>query len=141
MALKNPASDLVDFLTTKSAGGVTLTKGTNLFASRMLSVDSAPDQAVFCLNTGGPSPTPYLGGGRESWYRPTVQVMFRGPTGDPATGEGIARGVFERLHHASVTGYTAVLRREAQPAFLGEDGDQRGQWVINVECQYKAALP
>lgn len=138
MALRNPASDLVTFLDGKTAGGVALAKASNLFAGPMRTTDVTPSPAVFLLNTGGPPPAPYLGGNRESYFRATVQVLVRGPAGDIEAGEALARGVYELLHLATVTGYVALFARDSQPAYLGEDADQHGLWSLNVECQYKA---
>ena len=138
MALRNPADDLVSFLDTKTAGGVLLAKGTNLFAGPMRGTDFTPAPAVFLLNTGGPPPSPYLGGQRESYFRATVQVLVRGAPGDQLAGENFARGVFQHLHLGAVSGYVGIFARDSQPAYLGDDEDQHGQWSINVECQYVA---
>lgn len=137
---RNPALDLVNFLDTKAAGSMTLAKATNLFAGPMRGQDSTPAPAVFCLNTGGPSGSELLGGHRASLQRPTVQVMLRGPAGDIEAGEAIGRALLEWLHLRDLSGYVGLYVREPQPAFLGEDGDQHGLWVLNVECLYKATL-
>jgi hypothetical protein len=142
VSLLNPASDLATFLTTKVAGGVTLTLGTNLFSGRMLSQDSTPTRAVFVLNTGGQAPAPYLSGtARESYYAPSVQVLVRGPVQDFQAGESMARGVFELLHQATIAGYVQVLARDSAPVLLELDSAQRGIWAINLDCEYTASLP
>jgi hypothetical protein len=141
MALLNPASDLLSFLTGKVAGGVTLTAGSTLFAGRMLSQDSTPTQAVFLLNTGGAAPQPYLSSTRSALYTPSVQVLIRGPVGNLQAGEALARGVFELLHQATVSGYVQVLARDSAPVLLELDTAGRGVWATNLDCEYVAALP
>ena len=139
-ALKNPALDLVDFLTTKAAGGVALTKGTNLFVGFARRQDATPSPSVFALNTGGPPPLPYLNGGRRADVRAMVQVMVRSAVNDFETGETIAREVLAWLHQQTVPGYVAVLARDSQPAFLGEDSNNHYMWSLNLECQYVTEL-
>jgi hypothetical protein len=138
--LKDAAFDVVQFLNGKTAGGMVLTKAVNLFIGQMRAGARTPAPAVFCLGTGGPPSEPYLGGNRSALYRPTVQVMVRGPAGDDATGASIARDVLEWLNQQVVTGYVSWFTRDSAPAFLGTDSDQHGQWAINVECVYRASL-
>lgn len=140
MPLKNPASDLVDFLHTKVAGSVTFTRGTNLFIGRLRSTDTTPSPALFCLNSGGGASSPLLGGHRTSYKSPLVQLQVRGPAGDDETGEAFARGIAELVDLASVTGYVACFLRDSQPAYLGVDGDDHGLWSLNVELQYLVSL-
>lgn len=139
-ALRNPAEDVVNFLDGKVAGATTLTKAINLFVGFMRTQDASPSPAVFCANTGGAAPVPYLGAGRQALLRPTVQVLVRGPAGDFAAGEAIARAVLGYLHQQSVPGYVATYARDSQPAWLGEDADQHGVWSLNLELQYSTAL-
>ena len=138
--LKNPAADITAFLNGKLAGATTLTSGTNLFTGRMLDDTQSPAAAVFCLNTGGAAPVPYLNGNRTADFSPMVQVLVRGPVGDLAVGEGLARGVFAWLHQATVAGYVQVLARDSAPVLLEVDSAERGVWSINVECEYVASL-
>jgi hypothetical protein len=136
VALKDPAADLVTFLTGKTLGGVALVSGTNLFSSGLRPDDQTTSPAVFCLNSGGPEATAYLGGNREAFHRPTVQVMIRGGAAAFAAGETLARGVFDELYLAAPTGYVELVPRDSQPAYLGDDEANRGQWVINLECHW-----
>lgn len=139
--LKNPAADVAGFLNGKVAGAATLTFGTNLFVGKLPNQDRAPvHPCVAVRNTGGPQPQPYIGGHRESFLRPTVQVMVRGPAGDDQAGELVAREILAWLHLQVTAGYTSWNAREAQPTFLGTDRDQHGQWSMNFECTYRAAL-
>lgn len=140
MTMRNPAEDVVDYLNAKVAGSITLTKGTNLFIGPMRSQDETPSPSAFALNTGGPSPLPYLGSGRQAYVRPTVQVLVRGPAGDFAAGEAIARAVLEHLHQQTLTGYTACFARDSHPAWLGQDADQHDLWSLNFELQYAITL-
>lgn len=138
--LRNPALDLVNFLDGKGAGAATMTKAGNLFVGQMRSSDTTPNPGLWCLNTGGPPAVPYLGGHRQAYYRPTVQVMVRGPAGDQLAGEALARDAFAWVHLQALDGYVAVFARDSAPVYLGEDQGQHGLWVINVEMQYVAAL-
>ena len=142
MPLANPAVDLVDFLHLKVLAGVTLTKGTNLFVGQVRAEDQTPSPSAFVLNTGGPQPTPYLGGAREAYWRPTVQVLVRGAAQANEAGERLALAAFSALALASVpmTGggsYVAVLPRDSAPNYLGQDDSRRGLWSMNFECQFK----
>jgi hypothetical protein len=138
--LKDAAFDVATFLDTKTAGGVLLTKGTNLFIGQMRSTDRTPAPAVFCLGTGGPQNEPYFGADRSALFRPTVQVVVRGPAGDDQTGALIAREVLAWLNQRLVTGYVSWFTRDSAPAYLGPDSSNHGQWAINVECVYRASL-
>lgn len=140
MALLNPAADLRTFLTGKVAGGVTLTQGTNLFSGRMLVDDLSPGQAVFLLNTGGSAPEPLITPSRQAYYRPSVQLLVRGPVGNLEAGEALARGVFELVQQATVAGYVQVLARDSAPVLLEVDSAKRGIWGTNLDCEYVAAL-
>lgn len=138
--LKDPAADVAAFLNGKTAGATLLTLGANLFVGEMRSIDRTPAPAVFCLGTGGPSPEPYLGGHRSALYRPMVQVMVRGPSGDNQAGEQLAREVLAWLNLQVVSGYLSWFARDSAPAYLGVDKAQHGQWSVNLECLYRASL-
>ena len=140
MALPNPALDVATYLAGKTAGGVVLASGTNLFAGPMRADDLTQSPAVFVLNTGGQAPEPYLGGARRSFFRPTVLLQVRGPVGDMGAGEAFARGLYELLHLQTLTGYVACYARDAQPLYLGEDTYAHGLWSINLELQHATAL-
>lgn len=139
--LKNPALDLVNFLDGKAAGGVTLTKGTNLFAGPMRTVDRTPSPAVFLLNSGGVAPSPNLNEYREATYQPSVQIQVRGPVGDFQVGEQLAVDVLRWLHQSTaVTGYLTVFAGSSTPVYVGDDTDQHPTWVLNVTTPYVAKL-
>lgn len=136
MALKDPATDLVTFLNGKTLGGVLMDDGTNLFSSGLRPDDYTEGSGVFLLNSGGASPSLYLNGNREAYYRPSVQVMVRGGVGDFAGGEALARAVYDELFLADVTGYVTIQPQDSQPSYLGDDEANRGLWVLNLECQW-----
>lgn len=138
--VRNPALDVAQFLDGKAAGSLTLALGSTLFVGFMRRADRTPSAAVFVVNTGGPPPVPYLNGDRDAMFRPTVQVMIRGPVNDLEAGETIARAVFAWLHQQAISDYVATLARDSAPAFLGLDGDDRGTWSINLELPYRSAL-
>ena len=142
MPLKDAAADVAGFLNGKVAGATTLTLGTNLFIGKMPGQDKAPvHPCVAVLGTGGPQAEPYIGGRRESLYRPTVQVLVRGPAGDDQAGALVAREILAWLNLQVVTGYVSWNVRESAPTYLGTDRDQHGLWSLNLECLYQAALP
>lgn len=136
---KNPALDVVNFLNTKAAGALTMAKGTNLFVGPERSFPRTPATCLFALNTGGPGPSPYLGGHRTALYRPTVQLLVRAGAGDLEGGEAIARAVQAWLQQHALTGYITLFVRDSAPVYLGEF-DQRHRWAINVECLYRVDL-
>lgn len=139
--LKNPAADVAAFLDGKVAGAATLALGTNLLIGRLLSQDKRPvHPCVAVKNTGGPAPEQYIGGHREALYRPTVQVMVRGPANDDQAGELVAREILAWLNMQVVSGYITWNVRESAPNYLGTDRDQHGQWSFNLEALYKVAL-
>jgi hypothetical protein len=138
--IRNPAYDVVQFLTTKTVGGVLLTAAQNLFIGRMPDTDKTPSPCVAVLNTGGEPPEPLLSGDREAVYVASVQVMVRSSTDDFAAGEAVGRGVIEWCHQRVVAGYLSWFARDAQPALLGPDGDQHLVWVVNFDAEYTTAL-
>lgn len=140
MPLKDAAADVAAFLDTKTAGGVVLALAGNLFIGQMRDGDRTTPPAVFCLGTGGPTPQPYLGGHRTALYRPTVQVMVKGPAGDDTTGKLLALELLALLNLQVVAGYLSWNARESEPAYLGHDRNQHGLWVLNLECMYRASL-
>ena len=139
MASKNPASDVVAFLTGKTLGGVALTSGGNLFIGPMrtdLTVSASP--AVFVLNTGGVSPAPYLNGNRESYFEADVLIQVRGAPDEFQAAEALARGIFDELHLASLSGYVQVLAQDGHPPYIGTDESNRHIWSMDFVTEYKA---
>lgn len=109
--------------------------GTNLFTGPVRPAQNAiPHQAIFCLDTGGPAPLPYLGGSSAPNYsRPHVQVRVRSVPGDFAGGLDLARNVAAALNKASLTGYAACLLQQSTPNYLGMDAADHHEWSVNVE--------
>ena len=138
--LKDAAADVAAFLEGKAASSLTLELGTNLFIGQVRVPERTPAPAVFVLGTGGPTPSPYIGGHRTALFRPSVQLVVRGPAGDDTEGAAIAAAVFAWLHQQVPAGYVSWDARESAPAYLGPDPRQHGQWVINLECAYRASL-
>lgn len=140
MSLKDAAADVATFLSGQTVGGVALALSTNLYVGQMRALERTPAPAVFVLGTGGASPSHYLGGHRTSLFRPSVQVMVRGPAGSDTTGAAIAAAVYALLHQHVPTGYVSWNARDSAPVYLGPDPRQHGQWVINLECVYRVSL-
>lgn len=139
MALKDPAADVRGLLNGQTLASVALVEGTNLFSGRARSTDEVAAPSVHLLNSGGGAPVPYLGGAREAYWTPSVQVMVRGAVEDFAAGEALARAVLSYLAQLVPTGYVALFVRESQPTPIGLDDASRPMWSINLELQYKAA--
>jgi hypothetical protein len=140
VALPDCGLAVANYLAGKTCGGVVLALGANLFAGPTRSIDRTPSEAVFCLETGGAAPSPYLGTGRQAFYRASVQVMVRGPVGEHQAGADLARGVLETLNQAPVPGFVATFARDSAPAYLGTDDDDRPSWSINFELEHVATL-
>lgn len=138
--LKNPAYDIVQFLTTKTVGGVLLTAASNLFIGRMPDNEKTASPCVSVLNTGGGEPQSMLSGERQSVYTSSVQVLVRSAVDDFAAGEALGRGVIEWCHQRVVTGYLSWYARDSQPALLGPDASGRLVWAINFDAEYLATL-
>jgi poly(3-hydroxybutyrate) depolymerase len=128
-SLKDPAADLCAVLTARTFAGVALVAGTNLFSAGRQEPGSRP--AVYLLNAGGSSPVGFLGGNREAYYTPQVQVLVEGVEDSWSAAEGLARALYDELKYATVSGYVGVFCRDAQPAYLGEN-----MWVINLDVPW-----
>lgn len=130
-------------LPTPPGGSVTLALGVNLFVGPLREVaDGVPDQAVFCLQSGGAPRAPYLGttvGASPSWNRPRVQVIVRGLAGAWDESEALARAVLERLHIGdfSAAGYFNAMIQESEPLYVGQDERGLHLWSVNVELWWK----
>lgn len=92
-----------------------------------------PHAVIFCLASGGPSPTPYLGGSTAPSFRaPRVQVRVRSNPGEYAVGVALARSVAAALDKAELAGYVACQLQQAEPIYLGMDDLEHHEWSINV---------
>jgi hypothetical protein len=139
ITLKNPASDLASALTGTSVGGVTLTTGTNLFATQHWPVPA--DLHVQLLNTGGPPADPYISPTASAYFRAQVQVLIYGTPGEDGftAGETLARGVLGALQQARPSGYVSVTFGESQPTYVGPDPESmRHVWSLNATAAYVA---
>lgn len=132
--MPTPDSDLVTALDT----ALSLASGTNLFRGPVREVSAdCPPTAVFCLTTGGPPPSPYIGIG-EDFRRSTVQVRIRSDLADTfETGQELARSVLTALQRAVVSGYVWCYVRESEPNYLGQDDNENHEWSVNVELAWK----
>jgi hypothetical protein len=137
MSLKNPAVDLCALLTGQTLASVPLVNGTNgnLFPTHMRNVEATTSPAVFIFNSGGPGPDVLFGSRRSAIYHPVVQVMVRGPAGDDAAGEALARAVLAYLAQLVPAGYIGLFVQGSQPTPLGEDSTQHQTWSFYVECR------
>lgn len=138
--IKDAAADVASFLDGKAANSLTLALGSNLFIGQVRSTERTQAPAVFVLGTGGTTPSPYIGGRRTSLFRPTVQLIVRGPAGNDTEGAAIAAAVYAWLHQRVTAGYVSWDARDSAPVYLGADPRQHGQWAINLECSYRSSL-
>ena len=134
--------DIPAFLTTKSAGTLTMTSGTNLFAGHPDDDDSAgiPDQAVFCRVEGGNPPVPYFGGPTGSDYNSvTLSVYLRWTKAGRGAGRTAAVALNKLLHKGVVAGYVQILAHQSSPVELMVDGQERHTWK-EIRARSRGAL-
>src|SRR5574343_1676832 len=95
-------------------------------------VNGVPAKAVFCLETGGPAPVPYIDAAThgDTWFF-DVQVMVRGDRESRKEALTLARGIRNALHRASPSGYLACVALQSTPTPLGFDGSERPLFSVN----------
>jgi len=129
-----PAAAMVTYL---DANVGALTAGTNLFEGPVRSVATGiPDEAVFCLATGGPAPEPFIdsGGGIEERVH-SLLIRVRSEPGEFNDGQTLARSVRDAAQRAVIGSYLDVYVRECDPAYLGSDDEARHSWSIGVNME------
>jgi hypothetical protein len=127
--MPNPNRDLA----TEIASALSLTLGTNCFYGMVRPPENGiAAKAVFCISSGGPKPTSFLGQTRVRRFS-SVQVRVRGEEDDFDGGELFARQVRDAVHHASIAGYIEVEAQVSEPAHLGPDRRGYPEWSIPVE--------
>lgn len=128
------AADMVTYL---DANVGALTAGTNLFEGPVRAVGTGvPDEAVFCIVTGGPAPEPFINAGNVVEERVhSLLLRVRSEPGEFNSGQTLARSVRDAAHRASISGYLDVSIRECDPAYLGSDDEERHNWSIGVDME------
>jgi hypothetical protein len=130
MPVAEPDAAVADLLAT---AGIGLTKGSNLFRGPVRpDLFGVQNKSVFCLATGGPINQRLLGN-QQGYTVKTVQVRLRSRAGDFDGGQLLGRQIRDALHGKVTTDYLAVLVREPEPNYLGQDADDRYDWSLNVE--------
>lgn len=93
-----------------------------------------PQNAIFCLASGGPAPLPYLGGSAAPSFRqPSVQVRIRSAPNDYAGGLATARAASAALDKAALTDYVACQLRQSEPTYLAQDTQGAHHFSVNVD--------
>ncbi|TQF16116.1 hypothetical protein FJV41_10015 [Myxococcus llanfairpwllgwyngyllgogerychwyrndrobwllllantysiliogogogochensis] len=116
--------------------------GANLFTAPMPEVDGGvPDKAMALVVTGGSGPLPYLGLGRAAYLSPGCQVRIRSAREDFEGGQSLAHAVFAALNQTPDVSSVTVRAEESAPVYLGTDGADRHQWILNLELGYLYAAP
>ena len=118
-----------------AAAGLGLTAGTNLFRGPVRPVgNGVPDKAVFCLETGGAPPVPYINAAShgDTWTF-DIQVRVRGDREAFATTRNLARSIRNTHHRATISGYLSVTATESAPRPMGFDGGERPEFSLNVK--------
>lgn len=138
MPSNDPGTVVADHLVTE---GVVTAKGTDVFDSPPLPPDdTVPEKVIFCFETGGQAPIPYLGGANPSGSdhnRRLVQIRTRSPKHDYADGVTLARAARDAVHRAVLTGFFGVLARESAPTYLGMNDQDQHEWSNNIELWSK----
>ena len=131
MTSPNAQFDLATFL---AAAGLSLTVGTNVFATaEMPQSDVIPAKAVFCQAYGGREMDVYVGQAPHGVVYPKVQVCVRGDPHDLGTAQALARSVWDALCYATITGYLRCKCLQSGPVYLGLNDLQQPRFAINVE--------
>lgn len=133
MTLRDVEAELADHLAAQAGLGVTLTRGTNLFAGEL--GGKTPDVSVLIRSTGGAPARTFLGGSTQ--VEDEIQVVVRGSTNARPATQTLARKCWEALHHAAVAGYV-LIEAEQVPTSMGADGAGRPLYVFNLRCLYDA---
>lgn len=124
-----------------ATASVTLTLGTNLFYGPMREPDTTiPEQAVFCVNEGGPPPQAFMSYATHgSFKRAFVRVDVRSTLDAFNTGEALAHACARRLMFATLTGYVSCKVLSSQPDYLGSDERGVHGWSFIVELAWREA--
>lgn len=129
-----PTAPDQDAVTALAAGIGSLTENTNLFLGHVSDGDGVPDEAVFCLATGGPAPQDYGGQTALRTSFSAIQVRVRSAPFDFNGGQVTARAVRDALHRQPPAGYIDVLAQQSDPLPLpGPDESGRHEWSVNFE--------
>lgn len=128
------ASDMVTYLAAQIGA---LTAQTNLFEGPVRAIGTGiPDEAVFCLVTGGPAPEPFVDGGSAVEERThSLLIVVRSEPEEFASGQTLAHSVRDAVHRASIAGYLDISIRECDPAYLGSDDENHHSWSIGVDME------
>lgn len=94
---------------------------------------AVPEQAIFCLGTGGIDDIPYVDGGdKNAQKRYTVQVTIRSNPEDYDGGKTLADAVFEAIDKNPPDTYEEVRALNSSPLYVREDEGNHHEWVINL---------
>jgi hypothetical protein len=98
-------------------------------------------RCVALVETGGDRPSSFLSGDRRTWRAGTCQVLVRSNREDYDNGRALASSIWDKLHHAAVSGYVLVSAREAMPYYLPPpDTSDRHFWSINIIAEWVETL-
>jgi hypothetical protein len=121
--------EIVDLL---AAGGLGLTKATNVFSGPLRGIDSnIPAKAVFVLSSGGPSPDFYCGDAHHV-NKPSVQILVRGAVEDLSDAQNLADACYALLVKTKPATALGVLGIESAPNYLGKDTDGHHMFSFNL---------
>jgi hypothetical protein len=135
MIIKDCASDLASALNGQTLGGVALVTDANLFDGQ---IHPLPSLAVFCLNTEGGAPVPYLAPTASAVLEGGVQVIVRSLAGNEgyALGAALARGVLGYLQQLVPSGYVSVLAVSSAPGHAVDPDTQQNVFSLNFRARY-----
>lgn len=128
-------TDLVDYL---DANVASLTKGTNLFWSRMRAASqTVPVIACFVTSAGGPPPITTMGN-KHAMRFPIVDITLRHRS--VTTGEALIREIQDLLQDANISGYLNVDPIMSEPTSAGPDEDGNFLWTLLYSIPYNSVV-
>ena len=113
----------------------------NTFAGGKRATDAnagVPEQAVFCLATGGAPPEADIDNGADGeWRFSGVQITIRSNPHEFEGGQTLARAIRDALHHSPPSGYVEAEAQESEPLYLGMEDNGNHVWTVNVMLRHR----
>lgn len=137
MTIKDCASDVAAALAGQTLGGVALVADLNLFDGQLY---PTPSLGVFCFNTAGSPPVPYLHSTASAVFEGGVQVLVRSPAGTDgyALGATLARAVLGFLQQNRPSGYVSLLSVDSSPGHAIDPDSQQNIFSLNFRARYSS---
>lgn len=98
-----------------------------------------PHKAIFCMQSGGYKPEPYMDGTQTSYRFSRVQIRTRSEPNAYQAARDLADSVFSRMHQAAISGYVRVTVESSQPLAMGRDAFGCYEYSVNVILEKRYA--